>query len=83
MRSIKIAYFPWSLPLSVHLRPKFFRNLDLGRPILNELPLSNKLWNSNLTVHVNKRIQNKSKTNHVTFKLITRSIVRFSPQTMQ
>ena len=30
-----------------------------------------------------ERNQNKNKTKHVTFKLTTRSIVRFSPQTMQ
>ena len=51
----------------VHLRPKSFHPLDLGCPTSNEsLPLpatlSNRLWNSNRTVHVNERIQNKSKT---------------------
>ena len=49
----------------VHLLPKLFHPLDLGRPVLKETQpptLSNKLWNSNRTVHVNKRIQNKNKT---------------------
>ena len=39
-------------------------------------------WNNNRTVHVNK-IKTKTKPSHVTFKLTTRSIVRFSPQTLQ
>ena len=51
----------------VHVRPKFFH---LPRPWTSnfeQLPppthtLSNKLWNNNLTVHVNKRNQNKIKT---------------------
>ena len=37
----------------VHLRPKYFHHLDLGRLILNEPPtLPNKLWKNNRTVHV-------------------------------
>ena len=48
----------------VHLHPKYFHPLDLGRPNLNEIlpTLSRKLWNNNRTVHVNERNQNKSKT---------------------
>ena len=58
------------IPL-VHLSPKLFHPHDLGRPVSNEfslpslfffLSLFNKLWDSNDTVHVNERIQNKSKT---------------------
>ena len=46
-------------------------------------PLENviKLWNHDRTVHVNERNQNKNKTKHVAFKLITSSIVWFCPQT--
>ena len=43
---------------------------------------NNKLWNNNRTVHLNERNQNKNKTKHVTFKLITRSVARFCSQTM-
>ena len=70
-----------------HLRSKFFHPFGLGRQILNEhppLPLSNKLWDNNRSVHASERNQTKSKTktkpSHVTFKLTTGSIVRFSPQ---
>ena len=62
MKIVKTPPPPAHLP--VHLRSNFFHPLDLGSPILDEtLPtLFNKLWNNNRTVHVNKRIQNKSKT---------------------
>ena len=46
----------------VHLHPNFFHPLDLRCPILNEsLTLSNKLWENNYIVHVNKQNQNKNK----------------------
>ena len=54
---------------SVHLRPKFFYPLDHGRPILNELPLSNKLCFNNRTVHVNEGNQNKNKTKSRHFQI--------------
>ena len=40
-------------------------------------PVLNKVWNNNHTVHMNERNRNKIKPSHVTFKLNTRSIVRF------
>ena len=51
-------------------RKSDFNIVDLGLPILNELPplpLSNKLWNNNPNVHVNERNQNKneSKSRHI------------------
>ena len=41
MMSMKIVQFsrPHPTPL-VHMRPKFFHPLEVGRPILNELPPS-------------------------------------------
>ena len=50
--------------------------------LLAQLENVNKLWSSNHTVHV-KKIKMKTKSGHVTFKLTTLFIVRFSPQTMQ
>ena len=50
--------------------------------LLAQLENVNKLWSSNHTVHV-KEIKTKTKSGHVTFKLTTLFIVRFSPQTMQ
>ena len=41
MTSIKIAQFSRPPTLLVHLRPKFFQLLDLGRPISNKPPSSN------------------------------------------
>ena len=55
MASTKFAQFSRPPPL-VHLRPKFFHPLDLGRPISNESPSPNDI------VQVNKRNQNKNKT---------------------
>ena len=61
-RSSNYLLFKTADPSSVHLRPKYFHTLDLGRPIWNKSPhLSNKLWNNNGTVDVNKRNQNKNK----------------------
>ena len=40
MTSMKIVQFSKSPTLLVHLRPKFFHPLDLGRPISNEPPPS-------------------------------------------
>ena len=71
----KISHSP------VHLFPNFFRPLDLRRSNLND-PISKKLWN-NRTVHVNERIQNKTKPTNVTFKCTAHSLIWFSPQTMQ
>ena len=68
----KVQNFSTHLTLDVQCQTK-----------LSPSTVSNKLWNSNRTVHVNEWIQNKSKPSHVTFKFTTRSIVRFSPQTMQ
>ena len=53
-RTRKVSNFQDPSP-PVHLRPKFFRPLDLGRPISNK-PLPND------TVHLNKQNQNKNKT---------------------
>ena len=53
-RPRKVSNFQDPSP-PVHLRPKFFRPLDLGRPISNK-PLPND------TVHLNKQNQNKNKT---------------------
>ena len=62
MTSMKTAKFLRHPTPSVHLCPKCFHTLDLGRPILNKPPtLSNKLWNNNRTVHVNERNQNNAK----------------------
>ena len=77
--------------MHIHLHPKFFHPLDLGRPILNEHPLPpahlphplQQTMDNNQTVNVNEPIQNKTKPSHVAFKLITRPIIWFSPQTMQ
>ena len=73
-RPRKVSDFQKTL-FSVHLPPNFLHPLDLGRPILNQLPppppppppspsttLANKLWNNNRTVHVNEQNQNKNKT---------------------
>ena len=54
-----------------------------NQPVLFvQLENINKLWNNNRTVHVNERNQTNKQTkkSHVTSKLTTRSIVRFSPQ---
>ena len=64
-RQSKLSNFQDPLPPLVHLRLKSFHPLDLEHPISNELPpttLSNKLWNSKRTMHVNEQIQNKNKT---------------------
>ena len=58
--------------------------LFCNQPILfAQLEDVNKLWNNNHTVHMNERNRSKMKPCHVTFKMTTRSIVRFSPQTEQ
>ena len=55
-----------------------------NQPVLFEqLENVNKLQNSNHTVHMNKRNQNKNKTKHVIFKFTMHFIVRFSLKTMQ
>ena len=78
MTSMKIVQFSRPLTLSVHLLPKSFLPLHLARPISSE-PQS-----PSDTMIVIKLNQNKKKqTSYVTFKLTMRSIVRFSPQTMQ
>ena len=41
MTSMKIVQFSGTPTLLVHLRPKFFHPLDLGRPISNEAPYPN------------------------------------------
>ena len=51
--------------------------------LLSQLKNVNKLWNNNRTVHVNEPNQTKKKPSHVTFKMTTRHIVRFSLQTRQ
>ena len=38
MTSMKIVQFSRPPPPLVHLRPKFFHPLDVGRPISNETP---------------------------------------------
>ena len=62
-----------------------FWYLFCNQPVLfAQLEKVNKLWNNNHTVHMKEeRNRNKIKPSPVTFKLATRSIVRFSPQTMQ
>ena len=55
----------------VHICPKFFLSLHLERPI-SMIP---HMWTN--------EIKTKPKPGHVTFKLTTRTIVRFSSQTMQ
>ena len=53
-----------------------FSNSFCNRPILFvQLANVHKLWNNNLTVHMNK-FKTKPKQSHVTFKLTTRCIVR-------
>ena len=86
MTSMKIVSFS-KAPPHVHLRPKCFLPLDLGRPIWNGLPhrpLSPTNYGT-ATAHSmwTNEIKTKTKSNHVTFKLNTRFIVRFSPRTMQ
>ena len=60
MTSMKIVQFSRPPTSLVHLRPKFFHSLDLGRPISNEPPPL--FFSTNDTVHVNERNQNKNKT---------------------
>ena len=76
---MKIVQF-LRLPPPVHLCPKFFHSHDddLGSPISNEQTAP-----SPLPCMLSDKIKTKTKPSHVTFKLTTRSIVRFSPQTMQ
>ena len=45
--------------------------------------LYNKLWNNNRRCIWRNKIKTKAKPSHDTFKLNTRSIVRFNPQKMQ
>ena len=80
----KSSNFQNPLP-PVHLRPQFFHPLDLGRPILNEFPPHSKTNYETTTTPCTWRnkIKTKAKPSHDTFKLNTRSTVRFSPQTMQ
>ena len=54
MTSMKIVQFSILPPPLVHLRPKFFHPLDLGRPISNEPP-----------PHPIQRITNQLKENTV------------------
>ena len=86
MMSIK----PWNLsnfqdpPPPVYLRPKVFRPLDLGLPILNKaLPPPTNYGTTTAPCMWTNEIKTITKSSHVTFKLITRSIVRLSPQTIQ
>ena len=97
------------LPPPVLLRPKPFLPFDLGRPSLNEAPLTYTHTHTHTYTHthihththththhplqqniINKavwlwtnEIKAKAKPSHITLELTTRSIVRFSPQTMQ
>ena len=59
MTSMKIAQFSRPPTHFVHLYPKFFHPLDLGRPISNEPPPPPT---PNDSVHVNERNQNNCKT---------------------
>ena len=76
MASMKIVQF--SRPSSpVHLCPKFFHPLDLGHPMSNEASPVQMI-----SCMQTEEAKTKTKPSHVTFKLTTCSVVRFSPQTI-
>ena len=80
MEGVIFKFDPPPSLAALHLGTKEYSICN--QPILFAQPENvNKLWNKNRTVHVNKRNQNKSKAkpSNVTFKLISHSIVRFSP----
>ena len=74
MTSIKLVQFSRPPTPLVHLRPKFFHPLELGRPISNDLPPPLQKIQCMRT----NEIKTKTKPSHVKFKLTTRSILRFS-----
>ena len=75
-RPLKLSNFQ-DPPPPVHLRPKFFHPLDLGRPILNKppTPLTNYRTTTSPCMWTNE-IKTKIKPSHVTFKLTARSIIK-------
>ena len=73
MTSMKIVQFSRPPTPLVHLRPKFFHPLDLGRPISNDPPPPQMIP----CMRTNE-IKTKTKPSQVTFKLTTCSILRFS-----
>ena len=81
-----LSNFQDNYPLSIYVQ-NFPTALDLGRPILNDpiphpAPSPTNYGTATAPCMWTNEI-NRTKPSHGTFKLTTRSIVRFNPQIMQ
>ena len=71
------------LPKIIYNYLYFWYSFSNQSILLAQLEDVNKLWDNSVNVNEQNNNNKKTEPNHVTFKLTTRSIVRFSPQTMQ